>query len=255
MLFKSEYEEMIANLEAKCKALEEIAAIRRNQCVQAHVREAEMVEKCSRLATELESAEAGRQYWIREALQRGDGEDSSHEVRRLAAEVHRLRDEVADWRKADKVLREHGVEVYQDIERGPGHVAVVFAEQARLAAQVERMTKTEENHDKLRAFVDWMLAYMQDGGDMDGGTFQGKAQEHGILVETRPKEPCGEGCHCAEYYSTEEFTQGEARCFVRSTVVGGKEPPTPANCPTCHGGGLALAHDQGAGCPGCGKEG
>ena len=112
-----------------------------------------------------------------------------------------------------------------------------------------------ETHLRLRKFVDWVLDEMKDGGDLDGGSFQDNAQRLGILVETRPTEPCSDTCVCSEYYSAEEFTHGEARCFVRSTLVGGKVPPPPFTCPTCQGGGLAITTDQGAGCPACGKVG
>lgn len=120
---------------------------------------------------------------------------------------------------------------------------------------VKRLQEVEEHHARLRAFTDWMLDYMQEGGDMDGGTFQDNAERLGILVETRPTEPCGEGCVCAEVYGPEEFTQGEVKCFLRSTLVGGTETPPPAPCAACQGGGLAITGDHGAGCPVCGKVG
>ena len=57
-------------------------------------------EERDRLAAELMVAEHGRQYWMREALDRNDGEEPTTETRRLAAEVVRLTHEV-EYRRSE----------------------------------------------------------------------------------------------------------------------------------------------------------
>jgi hypothetical protein len=76
----------------------------------------------------------------------------------------------------------------------------------------------EAEFAKLRAFAqDVMRAWPE--GDVDGGELQAAAIRHGLLRETHPKEPCGEGCTCVEYYSDEDFTDGTAYCYKPTELL------------------------------------
>lgn len=65
------------------------------------------------------------------------------------------------------------------------------------------MTRGEKNDliGKLASFGAWCLReHRQDFGDLDGASLQDKAEQIGLLVRVPVSEPCGEDCHCAEYY-------------------------------------------------------
>ena len=53
--------------------------------------------------------------------------------------------------------------------------------------------------EKLVEFVREILQVALEGGGLDGGEIQDMAVEHGLLVETKVSEPCGEYCRCDNY--------------------------------------------------------
>lgn len=71
----------------------------------------------------------------------------------LAAELER-------WNRADAVLREHGVLVYEDSERQPNGIAIVFEQQARLKHELRQASDYIASIKSLalRAF-DYTTAY------------------------------------------------------------------------------------------------
>lgn len=76
--------------------------------------------------------------------------------------------------------------------------------------------------EALRAFTEAVLreAYEFE----DGAWLQEKGEEIGVLVKISPTEPCSEEyCHCADYYSTDEFEDGETTCYRMAPFVTGKE--------------------------------
>lgn len=50
----------------------------------------------------------------------------------------------------------------------------------------------------IRFAMDVLLESRAELADLDGGWLQGKAVEHGLLVEQRMDAPCGDDCRCAE---------------------------------------------------------
>lgn len=57
--------------------------------------------------------------------------------------------------------------------------------------------------EKLADFGRWCLAQLREdaiGCDLDGGDAQDQAVKLGLLVEVTVDAPCGDTCHCAEYY-------------------------------------------------------
>jgi hypothetical protein len=66
---------------------------------------------------------------------------------------------------------------------------------------------------KMEAFIrDLFDEFYPDCGDIDGGTLQNLAEEHGILVPEIRHEPCGEYCNCAEMCDDEEWKDG-VQCY------------------------------------------
>ena len=58
---------------------------------------------------------------------------------------------------------------------------------------------TAERDVKLIALGEWVLEQDRES-DICGGDVQDKAIELGLLHYVTVTEPCGELCHCAEYY-------------------------------------------------------
>ena len=90
-----------------------------------------------------------------------------------------------------------------------------------LMAEVQRLAVLAENQEKLRNFTNWLFDEMQGHGDLDGGTFQDKAVEFGLLEPHTPKEPCSDACRCAEFQCAEEFEDGQVTCYRRTAVIRG----------------------------------
>lgn len=51
------------------------------------------------------------------------------------------------------------------------------------------------------------------------------AIEHGLLKQKipSPRESCGEGCTCAEYFSADDFRDGQVICYERTALLRGIE--------------------------------
>ena len=88
-----------------------------------------------------------------------------------------------------------------------------FARNAELEQQLEAARKDAERN---KAFIAGVMESWPDG-DLDGGTLQELAIEHGIikLKSPNPTAPCGENCGCAEYVSADEFVRG-VECYERA---------------------------------------
>jgi hypothetical protein len=61
----------------------------------------------------------------------------------------------------------------------------------------------------LASFARDVLSNWPEGG-IDGADLQELGIKHGLLIlkSPGPKEPCGEDCMCAEYFSDAEWAQG-----------------------------------------------
>lgn len=69
------------------------------------------------------------------------------------------------------------------------------------------------NEQKMKDFINALLKeYYPDLGDIDGGTFQDIAEQHGILIAEIRHQPCGEFCNCNEVVYDEEWLEG-VKCF------------------------------------------
>lgn len=59
---------------------------------------------------------------------------------------------------------------------------------------------------KLEEFFKWACWTEGDWcGNIDGDEIQDKAEALGLIELTEVKEPCCDGCACAEVYSADEF--------------------------------------------------
>lgn len=90
----------------------------------------------------------------------------------------------------------------------------------QLAKDVTRLTA---ERDALRAFAERMLADWPDA-EPDGGDMQDAAVTHGLLIEIKPTEPCGEGCVCADSCDAADFANGFVTCYRRTPLLTGKAP-------------------------------
>lgn len=74
----------------------------------------------------------------------------------------------------------------------------------------------DDARTKLVRLAEWCLSEAREYniGDIDGGSFQDKCEELGVLVTVTVTEPCGENCRCAEYYG--EFP---VECFRYPTPI------------------------------------
>lgn len=72
----------------------------------------------------------------------------------------------------------------------------------------------------LEQFGRWCLDELRssDGCEIDGGAAQDKALELGLIGYVTVAEPCGDNCHCAEYYG--EFP---AECMRETPLAKGNE--------------------------------
>lgn len=85
------------------------------------------------------------------------------------------------------------------------------------------MNETEQ----LRKFAQHIMQAWPEG-DVDGGYLQDTAIDCGLIREKNPAptEPCGEFCACAEYYGSDEFSEGGVRCYQPTQILTG-QPMSP----------------------------
>jgi hypothetical protein len=70
----------------------------------------------------------------------------------------------------------------------------------------------------LREFFLWVFEDFPESFP-DGFAMQDEAERLGLLVDAKPKEPCGEDCACVEYYSQQEWGDGEVKCLRRAAWI------------------------------------
>lgn len=98
----------------------------------------------------------------------------------------------------------------------------------------EEVRKQRDEVGKLRAFAqDVMQCWPM--GDLDGGTLQDAAENHGLLQPETRHEPCGEGCSCAEYAVPVEFADG-VTCYRKTPLLMGQTHNAGGNQPPRSGG-------------------
>lgn len=89
----------------------------------------------------------------------------------------------------------------------------VAQEAARLQAENETLrSQVSQAGDFIRELFAHFPESFPDGFDI-----QDVAEKHGILTHHKPVAPCGNGCWCDEYYSRDEWDNGEASCLRLST--------------------------------------
>ena len=66
------------------------------------------------------------------------------------------------------------------------------------------ISKFIDEHDALQGFAQDVMNCLPDG-DIDGCDLQDMAVKHGLLEPVMMDKPCGEICHCAEFYSEDEW--------------------------------------------------
>jgi hypothetical protein len=97
---------------------------------------------------------------------------------------------------------------------------------------------------KLRAFA---LAALEDWpeGAPDGFDLQDLGVKYGLLAlkDPRPTEPCGEGCWCAEYFSSDEFSGG-VDCYIRTPLLLGSSVTESVDSPLDFRSPLSVLIDE-----------
>lgn len=83
----------------------------------------------------------------------------------------------------------------------------------------EALEELVAENDALRAFAQGVMEAWPMG-DVDGGTLQDLAEKHGLLKPETRREPCGEGCSCAEYALPVEFADG-VTCYSKTPLLKG----------------------------------
>jgi hypothetical protein len=89
------------------------------------------------------------------------------------------------------------------------------------AAEIHRL---ETENKRLRAFAQDVIGEWPECCTLDGGDIQELATKHGLFVEERRSEPCGDGCMCAEVVSPEEFATGGVLCYRKTAILLGRQP-------------------------------
>ena len=84
----------------------------------------------------------------------------------------------------------------------------------------DELAWVEAERDTLRAFAQEVMECWPTMGDLDGGTLQGAAVAHGLLVPETRHEPCGEGCNCAENADAQEWSFGVV-CYRKTPLLKG----------------------------------
>ncbi len=95
----------------------------------------------------------------------------------------------------------------------------------------ECVRELREEVRKLRAFAQGVMEAWPLG-DVDGGTLQDLAFQHGLIVPEKRFEPCGEACTCAEYLSGTEWQEGQT-CFRRTPLLKGPNSTIYRQCKLC----------------------
>ncbi len=78
--------------------------------------------------------------------------------------------------------------------------------------------------ESLRAFAKAIAGYWPHSY-IDGDDLQDCLIEHGLIAlkDPKPTEPCGEGCACVEYPTSDEWAVG-IDCYGHTPLLTGKEP-------------------------------
>lgn len=91
-------------------------------------------------------------------------------------------------------------------------------------------TRMENDMNDIRALRRFAQRMLEDWPEAtpDTAGVQDAAVECGLLAleDPPPTEPCGEWCHCAEYYGADEWAAG-VRCYRRTRVLTGAPYPNP----------------------------
>ena len=75
---------------------------------------------------------------------------------------------------------------------------------------------------QLRAFAQGVMRYWPEGAP-DGAALQDLAEKHGLLKPETRNAPCGEGCACAEYAGSQEWSRG-VTCYRKTPLLTGTKP-------------------------------
>jgi hypothetical protein len=110
------------------------------------------------------------------------------------------------------------------VTRSDGRIAIVVQGLDTVTLDRTRATAPEVREAALR-FVNEAVNCAFDGGGFDGGTIQELAERLGLLKKETMREPCGEGCRCAEsvpFFPTE--------CY-RKTYLNALRTTSPSQAP------------------------
>ena len=94
------------------------------------------------------------------------------------------------------------------------------ANPAAVLALLDRLERAEADAAALRDFAQEIMSAWPDGG-IDGADLESVARDHGLLAETHPTEPCGEGCNCAWTCDADDWADGSVTCYQRTPLLTG----------------------------------
>ena len=162
------------------------------------------MEICDEAATELEHITADRDSWLDQCNQR-------------VADVLRIGVERDDLRFQLDASQAHESKL-EDLEKERDALKNIKDEAWEAARGVRQ--RLEDENNSLKKFANLILEHWPEG-DVDGGDLQDHAIACGLLkLKTpAPREPCGEGCTCAEYCDDDEFRNGSVMCYRKSEIL------------------------------------
>ena len=113
------------------------------------------------------------------------------------------------------------------------HVGIM--EKMFLKSKIEAAERDVVNIEKMQGFIMKLLdEFYPECADIDGGTFQDLAEEHGILVSEVRHEPCGEFCNCNTMVYDEEWTDGVS-CYHAADWLTTNDPRSEDSLPPLPG--------------------
>lgn len=157
-------------------------------------------------------------------------EKMRREIERLTAELVDLPQAQADTLAECRRLGQERDDLRErsDHYKSERDAAVLICESDQLkmdfATIMGSLHRCEKERDTLRTFAKHIMEYWPCG-DVDECDLQCTAIELGLLklTEPAPREPCGEGCECAQNCSADEFESGEVQCYRKTALLMGEK--------------------------------
>jgi hypothetical protein len=150
---------------------------------------------------------------------------------RVAPEQQMIRDqleavtrEIATLRDELNAVQRYNVDVMYERDTLRGEVERLEKSNKWQYQRIIELKKQEDDYlhgqaeiATLRTFIRALFeaSHWPDGGDIDCGTFEELAVEHGILTPKTVTAPCEDNCFCADYHGTEDMADG-VKCYKKA---------------------------------------